>query len=64
MGPIEVLQALVAEGVEFTTDGKMVRWRYSDGWMKPEVVSILLAGKAEVIAYLQTTVPGPIDTQP
>lgn len=45
MAPIELLRVLMADGVEFSTDGEMVRWRHSGGWMKPEVLDILLAGK-------------------
>ena len=52
MSPIEVVQALIAEGVEFSTDGQRITWRNDDGWMKPEVIAIISAGKAEVIRYL------------
>jgi hypothetical protein len=52
MSPVEALQALIVQGVDFATDGKMVRWRNADGWITPEVLAILKAGKAEIIAYL------------
>lgn len=52
MSPTEVIEALTAEGVEFSTDGNSIRWRNDDGWMKPEVIAILKAGKAEAISYL------------
>lgn len=52
MSPVEVVKALIAEGVEFSTDGQRITWRKDDGWMKPEVLAILKSGKAEVIAFL------------
>ncbi len=52
MSPTEVIKALTAEGVEFSTDGQRITWRNDDGWMKPEVIAILKTGKAEGIAYL------------
>jgi len=52
MSPVEVVKALIAEGVEFWTEGQRITWRNDDGWMKPEVVAILKSGKAEVIAFL------------
>lgn len=52
MSPVEVVKALMTEGVEFSTDGQRITWRNDDGWMKPEVVAIIKQGKAEVIRYL------------
>jgi hypothetical protein len=52
MAPVELLQALIAEGVEFSTDGRMIRWRNAEGWMKPDVIATLKSGKSGIIAYL------------
>jgi hypothetical protein len=52
MSPVEVVKALIAEGVEFSTDGQRIIWRNDDEWMKPEVIAIIKAGRAEVIRYL------------
>lgn len=52
MSPVVVVEALIAEGVEFSTDGQRITWRNDDGWMKPEVIAIIKAGKADVIRYL------------
>ena len=44
MNPVEVVDALIAEGVEFSTDGQRITWRNDDGWMTPEVVAIIKQG--------------------
>lgn len=52
MGAIDLVQALIAEGVEFATDGQRIRWRNSEGRMTPETVAEIAAAKPEVIDFL------------
>jgi hypothetical protein len=48
MGAVDLVQALIAEGVEFATDGQRIRWRNSEGRMTPEAVAQIAAEKPEV----------------
>jgi hypothetical protein len=52
MGAIDLVQTLIAEGVEFATDGERIRWRNSEGRMTPEAVAEIAAAKPEVIDFL------------
>jgi len=52
MGAIDLVRALIAEGVEFATDGERIRWRNSEGRMTPETVAKIAAAKPEVIDFL------------
>ncbi|WP_050522944.1 TubC N-terminal docking domain-related protein [Pseudorhodobacter wandonensis] len=52
MGAVDLVQALIAEGVEFATDGERIRWRNSEGRMTPETVAQIAAAKPEVIDFL------------
>ena len=52
MGAIDLVQALIADGVEFATDGERIRWRNSEGRMTPETVAEIAAAKPEVIDFL------------
>lgn len=52
MGAVDLVQALIAEGVEFATDGQRIRWRNSEGRMTPETVAQIAAAKPEVIDFL------------
>ena len=52
MGAIDLVQSLMAEGVEFATDGERIRWRNSGGRMTPETLAELAAAKPTVIEFL------------
>jgi len=52
MGAIDLVRSLMAEGVEFATDGDRIRWRNSGGRMTPETVAELAAAKPTVIKFL------------
>ena len=52
MGAIDLMQALMSEGVEFATDGERIRWRNSEGRMPPEIVVQIAAAKPVVINFL------------
>jgi hypothetical protein len=52
MSAVEVVKALIAEGIVFSTHGQRITWCNDDGWMKPEVIAIIKEGRAEVIRYL------------
>ena len=52
MGAIDLVQTLMAEGVEFATDGERIKWRNSGGRMTPETVAELAAAKPRVIEFL------------
>jgi hypothetical protein len=52
MGAIDLLCDLMAEGVEFSTDGQQVRWRDAGGKLTPERLEVLKDGKSEVLQFL------------
>lgn len=52
MSAIDLVRALMSEGVEFATDGERIRWRNSEGRMTPETVAQIAAAKPEVIDFL------------
>jgi hypothetical protein len=52
MGAVDLVQALIAEGMEFSTDGQRIRWRNSEGRMTPETMAQIAAAKREVIDFL------------
>ncbi|WP_024896870.1 hypothetical protein [Brucella rhizosphaerae] len=53
MSAIDLIKALISEGVEFSTDGERIRWSNSNGKVTDDVKAKLAACKPEVIAYLK-----------
>ena len=52
MGAVDLLLDLMAEGVEFDTDGERVRWRNGGAQLTVERLEVLKGGKAEVLQFL------------
>jgi hypothetical protein len=52
MGAIDLVRALIAEGVEFATDGERIRWRNSEGRMTPKTIAQIASAKPEAIDFL------------
>jgi|GEM_PF-1896372 len=55
MSAIDLIKALMGEGVEFSTDGERIRWRNSNGKITDDVKAQITSGKAEVIAHLKAS---------
>lgn len=69
MGAVDLVKNLMAEGVEFTTDGERIRWRNARGRITPQVIAELKAGKSQVLGFLSRMktnenirggIPGPV----
>ena len=54
MGAIDLLRDLMAEGVEFETDGNRIRWRNGGAQLTPDRLAVLKDGKAEVLQFLNS----------
>jgi len=52
MDAIELMQEMIADGVEFHTIGEKVRWRNAQGKMTNGRLAALRKGKADVFLYL------------
>ena len=52
MGAVNLLRDLMAEGVEFETDGERIRWSNGGAQLTPERLAVLKDGKAEVLQFL------------
>mgnify|MGYP001819803548 CR=1 FL=1 len=52
MGAVDLLRDLMAEGVEFETDGERIRWNNGGAQLTPERLAVLKDGKAEVLQFL------------
>lgn len=53
MAAVELVRALMAEGVEFVAADDRIRWRNSGGRVTDEVVKVISAEKAEVLKLLR-----------
>lgn len=53
MAAVELVRALMAEGVEFVAADDRIRWRNSGGRVTDEVVKAISAEKAEVLKLLR-----------
>ena len=51
MGAIDLLRELMAEGVEFKTDGNRIKWRNGGVLLTPDRLAVLKDGKAEVLRF-------------
>ena len=54
MGAVDLLRDLMAEGVEFETDGERIHWNNGGAQLTPERLAVLKDGKVEVLQYLST----------
>ena len=54
MGAVDLLRDLMAEGVEFETDGERICWSNGGAQLTPERLTVLKDGKAEVLQFLST----------
>ena len=52
MGAVDLLQRLIADGVEFAVEGDRVRWRGAGQRMTPERLAVLKENKTEVLEFL------------
>ena len=54
MGAVDLLRDLMADGVEFETDGDRIKWRDGGAHLTPDRLAVLKDGKAEILQFLNS----------
>lgn len=64
MGAVDLIRALMDEGVEFVVVEDRIRWRNSGGRVSPTIVTQIAEEKAEVLKFLRERCLHPATAEP